>query len=133
MTHIKRFNENLSLEIPKYLYHATYKPLLRKIKEQGLGGKSSRRMWEDSKKGVVYLAKDKYDSISYAEVALENPPESLEMRIEEEDWENNIIVLKINTDHLDKTKFKLDQNVKDNEGDLFEYHGIIPFEFIELI
>jgi len=133
MTHIKRFDENLSLEIPKYLYHATYKPLLRKIKEQGLGGKSSRRMWEDSKKGVVYLAKDKYDSISYAEVALENPPESLEMRIEKEDWENNIIVLKINTDDLDKTKFKLDQNVKDNEGDLFEYHGIIPFEFIELI
>jgi RNA:NAD 2'-phosphotransferase (TPT1/KptA family) len=111
-------------EIPKYLYHATYAPLLKKIKSEGLGGPSAKPMWEDSKRGVIYLATDEYVAISYAEVALdenESIPES---------WIDKIIVLVIDTEKLDKSKLFIDQNVLDNEGDTLEYHGIIPFEYV---
>lgn len=42
----------------KYLYHATYLPLLESIKKTGLGG-TTQTYWEDSKPGVVYLSTDK--------------------------------------------------------------------------
>jgi hypothetical protein len=117
--------ENKSYEdIPEVLYHATFKPLLKKIKEEGLGGKSSKPLWSDSKKGIVYLAKDKYVAASYAETVFdenEDLPES---------WEEKIIILTIKTDDLDKSKLFIDQNVLDNEGDTLEYHGVIPFSSI---
>jgi hypothetical protein len=111
-------------EIPRYLYHATFKPLLKKIKVEGLGGLSSKPIWYDSKIGVVYLALDPNVAQSYAEVAFdenEDLPES---------WEEKIIILVIDTEDLDKTKFHIDSNVLDNEGDTVEYHGIIPYSSV---
>ena len=55
------------LSIPKYLYHATYKPFLKSIKEKGLG--NTRKKWSDSASGVVYLATDEDVAYSYAENA----------------------------------------------------------------
>ena len=113
-----------NVDVPKYLYHATFKPLLKKIKSEGLGGISANQLWEDSKKGVVYLAIDASVAYSYVETVFdenEDIPES---------WEEKIIILVIDTEKLDKSKFYLDKNVLDNEGDTVEYHGIIPFDAV---
>ena len=59
------------------------------------------------------LAKDIDVAISYAESS-DLVPDS---------WIDNIIVLHIDTNKLDKSKFRIDQNVQDNEGDTLEYAG----------
>lgn len=102
------------LDQPKYLYHATYKPLLKSITKNGLGN-TYRKNWSDSKHGVVYLAKDPDVAESYAESS----------QNVKEDWLDEIIILKIDTNDLDKTKLELDKNVQDNDGDTLQYHGII--------
>lgn len=120
----KIIKEETSVSIPRYLYHATFRPLLKKIKSEGLGGMSSKQLWDDSEPGVVYLSLDPYVAYSYAETAFddnEDIPES---------WEDKIIVLVIDTDNLDSKRFSLDRNVLDNEGDTVEYHGIIPFDSV---
>ena len=107
---------------PQYLYHATYKPLLKKIRKKGLDTSSSKRAWEDSVPGYVYLALDPYVAESYAE-ASEMVPES---------WLDKIIILKIHTNKIDKSNLFLDQNVQDNEGDTLEYRGVIPLEALSI-
>jgi RNA:NAD 2'-phosphotransferase (TPT1/KptA family) len=107
-------------EIPQILYHATYKPLLKKIKEQGLDTTKSKKAWEDSKPGLVYLAKDIDVAASYAESS-DMVPES---------YIDNIVVLHIDSNKLDKSKISIDKNVADNEGDTLEYEGIIPWSAI---
>jgi hypothetical protein len=106
--------------IPLVLYHATYKPLLRKIKLTGLGGQGSRKMWDDSKPGVVYLAIDPDVAESYAESS----------DMVKDEWLDDIVILKINTQLLDPTKFFIDRNVQDHAGDTLEYHGVIPWSAI---
>lgn len=113
---------NTSVILPDVLYHATFEPLLKKIKIEGLGGKSSKKIWEDSKIGTVYLSKEADVAASYAEAALDNDlPES---------WEDKIVVLAIDCTKLDKSKLFLDQNVLDNKGDTLEYVGIIPWDYV---
>ena len=109
-------------DVPQYLYHATYKPLLKKIKEIGLDTSSSKKAWNDSISGHVYLALDPYVAESYAEES-EMVPES---------WLDNITILKVDTNKLDKSKLFIDQNVQDNEGDTLEYRGVIPWEALSL-
>ena len=111
--------KSIQIEQP-YLYHATYKPLLKKIKEKGLDTSDSRKAWDDSIPGYVYLAKDPDVAASYAE--------SSEMVSDM--WLDQIIVLTIDATQLDKDKLFIDQNVQDNEGDTIEYRGIIPFSSI---
>lgn len=107
---------NESLKYPKVLYHATYKPLLASIKKNGLGGKGSeRKKWEDSVHGVVYLAVNADIAESYAESSDFVP----------EDWLDEIVILKIDATKLNPDLLKIDANVKDNDGDTLEYHGII--------
>ncbi len=111
-----------SLDIPDVLYHATYRPLLKSIRQHGLGGNGAQAKWEDSILGVVYLALDPNVAESYAESSETIPDE----------WLDEIIILKISTAGLDQSKFKLDQNVLDNAGDTLEYHGVISPELISL-
>jgi len=110
------------MNTPQYLYHATYKPLLKKIKEKGLDTNDSKKAWDDSVSGYVYLALDPYVAESYAEES-EMVPES---------WLDNIIILKVDTSKLDKSKLFIDQNVQNNEGDTLEYRGTIPWEALSL-
>ena len=120
---IKTFNQFISesnLNIPRFLYHATYKPLLKKIKIEGLDTTKSKKNWEDSIPGYVYLAIDADIAESYAETS-ETIPES---------WLDQIIILEIDTSKLDKSKLFLDQNVVDNDGSTFEYRGVIPADAI---
>ena len=114
--------EGLEQAIPEFLYHATYRPLLKSIKTHGLGGSGAQAKWEDSKPGVVYLAIDPNVAESYAETSDLVPDE----------WLDKIIILKISTRGLDTSKFYLDSNVLDNEGDTLEYHGVIPISNISM-
>ena len=125
---IKEGEEQLNIQdlayqqTPEFLYHATYKPLLKKIKEKGLDTNDSKKAWEDSIPGYVYLALDPYVAESYAE----------ESEMVPEGWLDNIIILKIDTNKLDKSKLFIDQNVQGNEGDTLEYRGVIPWEALSL-
>ena len=112
-----------TVNVPSVLYHATYKPLLKKIKQNGLDTTKSKKAWEDSKPGLVYLATDPDVAASYAE-ASEMVPDS---------YLDNIIVLHIDTTKLDLTKLSVDKNVQDNVGDTLEYAGVIPFSAISKI
>jgi hypothetical protein len=114
--------EGSEIKIPAYLYHATYRPLLKSIKQHGLGGDKAQAKWEDSKPGVVYLATDPNVAESYAEASDVVPDE----------WLDQIVILKVAASKLDKSRLFIDQNVQDNEGDTLEYHGVIPFSNISL-
>ena len=111
--------KSIQIEQP-YLYHATYKPLLKKIKEKGLDTRDSKKAWDDSIPGYVYLAKDLEVAASYAESS----------EIVPDVWLDQIIILTIDVAQLDSNKLFIDQNVQDNEGDTLEYRGIIPFSSI---
>ena len=113
--------EDSEQSIPSILYHATYKPRLKNIKLKGLGA-GGKRNWEESKRGVVYLALDPNVAESYAETSDMVPDE----------WLDQIVILKIATAGLDPNKFYIDSNVQDNQGDTLEYHGVIPLKNISL-
>jgi hypothetical protein len=103
-----------------FLYHATYKPLIKNIKKFGLGGNPKKRKnWEDSK-DVVYLANDPDVAESYAE----------ESELVNEDWLDEIVIFKIDTNNLDINLLKNDKNVRNDDQDTFEYYGIIPYDFL---
>lgn len=113
-------NTSGNIDIPEVLYHATYKPLIKQILQNGLGG-NTRKNYEDSVSGIVYLAYDQYQAESYAETS-DMVPES---------WLDNIIILQINTIGLDKSLFAIDRN--NQAGDTLEYQGIIPIGNIKVI
>lgn len=100
-------------DVPEVLFHATYLPLMKDIKEIGLGLGSTKN-WEGSKSGVVYLARDPFVAESYAETS-ENVPE---------EWLDQILTLRIDTSALDPELFFVDQN--NLSKDTIEYHGVIP-------
>jgi hypothetical protein len=69
LTEWRKFvNEQEQLEIPPVLYHATYEPLLKSVQDEGLGGLRDTQ-YEDSVRGVVYLALDPDVAFSYAETS----------------------------------------------------------------
>ena len=119
MKHILLFESWLESPSP-YLYHATYKPILKKIKEHGLDTRMSKKAWEDSIPGYVYLALEPDVAFSYAESSEEVPDE----------WIDQIIILKIDRYSLDQDKLFIDQNVLDNVGYTLEYRGVIPWEYV---
>lgn len=104
---------------PSIFYHATYKPLLNKIKKFGLRVDAKKR-WSDSK-NVIYLSSDPDVAASYAESADDLP----------DGWEDQIIILKIEGKHLNQSKIFNDSNVRSDESsETFEYHENIPFSSI---
>ena len=113
---------------PKKLYHATYAPLIKKIKKEGLGGPSARKKWEDSKKGVTYWATDPDVAYSYAE----------ESELVREEWLDEIVVFECDISHFDLAKLFVDQNViLDDEDDFdditFEYHDVMDFKNLKIV
>jgi len=115
----KIINEQEQIEIPEFLYHATYAPLADSIQQYGLGGDRDT-MWDDSVRGVVYLALDPDVAFSYAETS------DAAWDKFETDEGLPIVTLEIDTSQLDKKLFKIDSNVQDNQGETLEYHGIVP-------
>ena len=115
--------ENLTQEVPQYFYHATYKPLLPSIKKTGLDTSEAKLAWEDSEPGIVYLANDPYVAESYAETS----------EMVDDEWLDEIIILKVASKDLDLSKLHDDRNVRSDEpSDTFEYHGVIPWNVLKL-
>ena len=107
------------------LYHATYKQFLQSIKRNGLGN-TRKKMWEDSKPGVVYLADDPWVAESYAECS-----EWVDEQADPDKYLDNIVILEIDTSKLNMNKLFVDENVRLEDGEenaTWEYHGIIPWE-----
>lgn len=121
----KYLGENL--KAPPVLYHASYAPLLSSIVKDGLGG-GRETYWEDSVRGVVYLAVDPALAFSFAETS-----ESGRDKFERDDGMVEIVTMEIDTSQLDPKLFQLDRNYLDNEGDTLEYHGVIPPSAIKVI
>lgn len=122
---ISSLKESLDTRVPTKLYHATYKQFLNSIKKKGLGN-TKRKMWSDSKSGVVYLADYPWVAESYAEES-----EYIDSVADPDDLLDNIIILEIDTSKLDSSKLFVDENVILDDGELnstWEYHGIIPWE-----
>lgn len=112
--------------VPAVLYHATYGPLADSIQREGLGGDRDT-VWEDSVRGTVYLALNPKVAFSYAETS-------------DDAWDRfetsnglEIVTFQIDTTQLDPTKFNIDQNVIDNDGDTLEYYGVIPPSALKII
>jgi hypothetical protein len=118
----KLYEEQTSSDIPRFLYHATYRPLIKSIKRHGLDNTKAKKNWSDSRKGVAYLATDPDIAISFAE----------ESEIVPDDWLDEIIVLKITTSKLDTSKLSLDTNIIDNQGESYQYKGIISPDNIKI-
>lgn len=115
-------SSNFITEPPQFLYHATYRPLLASIQETGLGN-THQTNWEDSKAGVVYLAINPDIARSYAEINQKC----------DQDWLDQIVVLKVAVKDLDRDKLFIDKNVRveNNQATTFEYHGTITnFEVV---
>ena len=100
----------------RYLYHATYKPLLDKIRQEGLNP-------------PVFLAQDKYQAESFAEIAVDT--EGSDKDIPEE-WLDEIVILSVNSIDLDKNFLKVDPYFETEEASFitFEYGLNIPPEII---
>lgn len=113
-------------EVPSVLYHASYGPLIPSIQKDGLGG-NRETYWEDSVRGVVYLALDPEVAFSYAETS-----DDAWDKFEDDDG-LEIVIMEIDTTQLSPELFKLDSNVVDNEGDTVEYHGVVPPAAIKVI
>lgn len=116
----------------KMLYHATYKRYLDSIKQYGLGGNIEQKAWSFSNDGVVCLAHELYEAESYAENA--------EITEEDETLLDEIIVLEIDVDRLDKELLFTDTNIRSEDGTLegnipapLEYRGVIPFEAVKRV
>ena len=121
---LRLFLENVDQDvIPQKLYHATYKQFLKSIKKDGglVGGKN--KMWGDSKSSVIYLAKDKYVAESYME---DNDFLNDLDADEADEYIANIIIFEIDTSKLNLKLLKSDENVRNDDGETFEYAGKIP-------
>jgi hypothetical protein len=126
---ISSLKESLTTKVPSKLYHATYRQFLNSIKKKGLGN-TKKKMWSDSKPGVVYLADDPWVAESYAEES-----EYIDSVEDPDDYLDNIIILEVDTSKLDSSKLYIDENVlldADEEGSTWEYHDIIPWEAIKI-
>lgn len=86
----------------------------------GLDTRDSKKAWDDSVPGYVYLAKDLDVAASYAESSEAVPDE----------WLDQIIVLTIDASKLDQDKIFDDANVRNETTDTVEYRGVVPFEAI---
>lgn len=105
--------ESMSSRLPEYLYHATYKPLLKRIEKQGLK-RGLNKFWDDSSPNFIYLSDDPNVAESYAETS----------DMVDENWINDIVILKIDTNHLDPQKIEKDDN--NLNGDTYQYADDIP-------
>lgn len=121
----KRYSEVVpESDIPEYLYHATYIPLMKKISLEGLKP-GAGRSYSFSESGV-YFDRTREGAEGFAECAEEVPDK----------WLDNIVVLKVASKNLDKNKLEYDPNVIVDEGEepqSFIYKGSIPASMLEEI
>lgn len=112
-------NQILILESNDFFYHATYKPLLKKIFREGLNPNILKKSWKGSG-NFIYLSKDPHVAESYAETSMDVP----------DDYIDNVVILIIDAKMLDNNFLSIDSNNK--AGDTYQYSKTIPKEAIRI-
>lgn len=106
------------------MYHATYLENLDSIFKHGLDPNYSLKNWESSK-NVVCLAPSPEEAESFAETT-----EIIEFDDDMSYLLDEIVILEIDMNQLNKEQILQDSNIRDDEipydGLCFEYHGVIP-------
>lgn len=119
--------ESVEKQLPKYLYHATYRNRWNAIKKSGgLKTHVRKRYWDDSR-DVICMSEDPWVAESYAEEADDASDYELD----------NIVILKIDTSALDLDYLDIDGNIlRDDDEELknteYEYSKDIPITAISL-
>lgn len=110
---------NAELKTANKLYHATYKPLLKTIKEHGL-------------KAPSFWSQDYYQAESFAEVPVDTEGNNKDIP---DEWLDQIIVFEIDSSKLDKTSLEIDPNLSTDDEDIktFVYNKLIPFSDLKMI
>ena len=117
---MKRFNEyflkdilNEVLEnVPRVLYHATFKALIPSIKRKGIiSGGSKYRNFESVERGVYLGYSPEYAGSMVEASENDNIPE---------EWFDEIVILTIDTSKLDLSKLDRDPNVLQQEDEYNE-------------
>ena len=109
--------------VPTYLYHGTWISNIDNIKKEGLvPGKEKN--WDSSEDDKIYLTLDKEEAYDFV--------------INSDNWKDEeIAVIEINTIHLDKSLFDIDNNIDYYEDEIpysFTYEGVIsPSNFSDII
>lgn len=127
----KQFTEAVE-ELPQTLYHATFNELIPSIKHVGIGGSYLLKNFEGVEDGV-YLA-DNSDRAGEFVEATENETIPNE-------WFDQIVICKVDTSKLDKSKFFIDPNLSLNFSDVWPdypeeiwhsylYKGVVPYSAI---
>lgn len=106
---------------PSVLYHGTYRPLLSKIKKDGLLP-GLRKNYTDSKSNKVYLASTKDEAEAFAETSDTVP----------EEWLDQIVILKIDVSKLNIAELRVDRENRDLNFPTYEYKGSIPKDAIKI-
>lgn len=102
-------------DVPRLLYHATFKALLPSIKRKGIiNGGSKYRNFDNVEKGVYLGYSPEYAGSMVEASENENIPE---------EWFDEIVILTIDTSKLDLSKLDNDPNVLPQED---EYDDEIP-------
>lgn len=139
--YLRKYLNESSTIIPKYLYHATPSCYVKSIKKFGLGGKiPKKRFWDYN--GTQYqnistgcfLANDEYVAESYLEGS-EEFEAFAEWFEERYDKELKIVVFQIETSKLDTKKLSIDSNNLSNteECSTYFYDGVIPYKNLKII
>lgn len=99
------------------LYHATRQRFIGSIKKEGLHAKTKKNFEGQLGDDLVYFAFNDDVAASYAECA-DNIPES---------WEDdNIVVLAVNENNLNRNRFYKDPNIQGDDNSTIAYKGCIP-------
>lgn len=99
------------------LYHATRQRFIGNIKKEGLHAKTKKSFEGQIGDELVYFASDANVAASYVECA-DNIPES---------WEDdNIVVLAVNENNLNRNRFYKDPNIQGDDSSTVAYKGCIP-------
>jgi len=122
-------NDNVEMNVPKKLYHATYKVHQPSIEHFGLtrGNKSN---WDDGTyydnvyASAIYLIDDMDEAIDFAESA---------DFVDKDIYDSGIIAFEVDTTKLDKTKFKQDPYIDDDATNSYAYYDNIPANCLKLV
>ena len=102
-------------DVPRVLYHATFKALIPSIKRKGIiNGGSKYRNFDNVEKGVYLGYSPEYAGSMVEASENDNIPE---------EWFDDIVILTIDTSKLDLSKLDSDPNVLPQED---EYDDTVP-------
>lgn len=102
-------------DVPRLLYHATFKALLPSIKKRGIiSGGSKYRNFDNTERGVYLGYSAEYAGSMVEASENDNIPE---------EWFDEIVILSIDTSKLNLDKLDRDPNVLPQED---EYNDEIP-------